>query len=106
MSADPEDRAEDRQADRRALEATLRHAQAYLAELGARPVGATADLETLRGRLGKPLSEHGVAADEVIDELARDASAGLLGSASGRFFGWVIGGSLPAAIGADWLTTI
>jgi glutamate/tyrosine decarboxylase-like PLP-dependent enzyme len=84
----------------------MRHAQAYLAELGATPVGATVDLETLRGRLGKPLAEHGVAADAVIDELARDASAGLLGSAGGRFFGWVIGGSLPAAIGADWLATI
>ena len=84
----------------------MRHAQAYLAELGATPVGATADLATLRGRLGKPLAEHGVAADAVIDELARDASPGLLGSAGGRFFGWVIGGSLPAAIGADWLATI
>src|SRR6185295_10688147 len=28
-----------------------------------------------------------------------------LGSAGGRFFGWVIGGALPAALGADWLTT-
>jgi len=92
--------------DRRTLEVTLRHAQAYLAELGASPVGATADLATLRRRLGKPLAEHGVAPDAVIDELVADAGAGLLGSAGGRFFGWVLGGSLPAAIGADWLATI
>jgi hypothetical protein len=70
--------------DRRTLEVTLRHAQAYLAELGASPVGATADLETLRRRLGKPLAEHGVAPDAVIDELVADAAAGLLGSAGGR----------------------
>jgi glutamate/tyrosine decarboxylase-like PLP-dependent enzyme len=92
--------------DVRALDAAMRHARAYLAELGATPVGATVELETLRGRLGKPLAEEGVAPDLVIDELARDASAGLVGSAGGRFFGWVIGGSLPAAIGADWLATI
>jgi glutamate/tyrosine decarboxylase-like PLP-dependent enzyme len=92
--------------DHHVLEVALRHAQAYLAELGARPAGATADLETLRRLLGKPLTERGVAPDAVIDELVRDVSAGLLGSAGGRFFGWVIGGSLPAAVAADWLTTI
>jgi glutamate/tyrosine decarboxylase-like PLP-dependent enzyme len=84
----------------------MRHAQVYLAGLGAAPVAAPVDLETLRGRLGKPLAEHGMAPDAVIDELVRDASAGLLGSAGGRFFGWVIGGALPAAVGADLLATI
>lgn len=29
-----------------------------------------------------------------------------MGSQSGRFFGWVIGGGLPAAIAADWLTSV
>jgi hypothetical protein len=53
--------------DVRALEAAMRHARAYLAELGSTPVGATVDLETLRGRLGKPLAEEGVAPELVID---------------------------------------
>ncbi len=83
----------------------MRQARTYLAALGATPVAATVDLETLRRRLDRPFIEHGVAPDVVIDELARDAAAGLLGSAGGRFFGWVIGGSLPAAVGADWLAT-
>lgn len=34
----------------------------------------------------------------------RDVDGGILGSAGGRFFGWVIGGGVPAAVAADWLT--
>jgi glutamate/tyrosine decarboxylase-like PLP-dependent enzyme len=41
----------------------------------------------------------------VIDELAAFAEPGLMAMPSGRFFGWVIGGTLPAALAADWLVT-
>ena len=44
-------------------------------------------------------------AETVIDELVRDAEGGLMGSGNGRFFGWVIGGTLPVALAADWLTS-
>lgn len=44
-------------------------------------------------------------AAQVIDELAADTAGGIHGSAGGRFFGWVIGGALPAALAADWLTS-
>ncbi len=44
-------------------------------------------------------------AAQVVDELVADAAAGVMGSQSGRFFSWVIGGSLPSAMAADWLTT-
>lgn len=41
----------------------------------------------------------------VIRELLESASPGVLGSASGRSFAWVIGGTLPSALAADWLTS-
>ncbi|MEJ7807519.1 MAG: pyridoxal-dependent decarboxylase [Telluria sp.] len=58
----------------------------------------------MRARLAKPLNAQPMAADAVIDELVRDSAGGITGNAGGRFFGWVIGGALPAALAADWLT--
>lgn len=86
------------------LEAALHHSLSFLEELGERPVGATADVGALREQLAKPLSREGLAPEQVISELVRDVEGGILGSPGGRFFGWVIGGSLPAALAADWLT--
>jgi len=87
------------------LQAALDHATEYLEALKNSPVGARVDAETLRQRLGKPLVNGGVAPEQVVSELAIDVAGGLHGTASGRFFAWVIGGSLPAALGADWLTS-
>ena len=87
------------------LDRAVRHAQAFLDSLDERPVAVTATLEQLRTALDKELTETGLAAEQVIDELARDADAGLLGSTTGRFFGWVIGGTLPAALATDWLAS-
>jgi len=92
-------------ADDAALEIALRYAQSYIDGLGERRIAPSVDLIQLRERIGRPLPEHGMAADQVVDELARDAAPGLVGSASGRFFAWVIGGTLPSALAADWLTT-
>jgi glutamate/tyrosine decarboxylase-like PLP-dependent enzyme len=80
-------------------------AASYLAKLDQGPVGATADAALLRARIAKPLPRHGLPAQQVVGELAADVHGGLHGVASGRFFAWVIGGSLPAALAADWLTS-
>lgn len=90
---------------RAALEQALSHSLAHLDALDESPVAASATLASLRARLSKPLHRGGMAADAVIDELVRDAAGGITGNAGGRFFGWVIGGSLPAALAADWLTS-
>ena len=43
--------------------------------------------------------------EDVVDLLATLADPGLMAMPSGRFFGWVIGGTLPAALAADWLVS-
>jgi glutamate/tyrosine decarboxylase-like PLP-dependent enzyme len=86
------------------LSLAQQHAFSFLNNLDHAPVGATADVETLRQQLNKPLADAGLPPEEVITDLVRDVAGGLLGSTSGRFYGWVIGGCLPAALAADWLT--
>jgi glutamate/tyrosine decarboxylase-like PLP-dependent enzyme len=90
---------------RSALETAAGHALTHIESLADAPVAATVDPSTLRRRLGKPLEDAGVPATRVIDELVADTQGGITGSAGGRFFGWVMGGALPSAVAADWLTT-
>jgi glutamate/tyrosine decarboxylase-like PLP-dependent enzyme len=90
---------------REPLEAAARLALSYLDQLDRLPVAPTASPDELRSRLAKPLNEHGTPATQVITELAADVEGGVMASAGGRFFGWVIGGALPAALAADWLTS-
>lgn len=87
------------------LAAAFQYAIDRLSPASDIPVAATVDLDTLRARLALPLGEAGMDATAVIDDLVRGVEGGLIDSAGPRFFGWVIGGSLPAALAADWLTS-
>lgn len=87
------------------LEKTLEHALRFLESLDTRPVAATATRNELLKRLGKPLADEGIAPDKVLDQLVANADAGLNASTGGRFYAWVIGGNLPAALAADWLNS-
>jgi len=87
------------------LGSTLTHALNYIESLDKMPVSATASLSDLRKRLNRPLTDKGIDATRVIDELVDDVKGGLLGTTGGRFFGWVVGGSVPASLAADWLTS-
>ncbi len=91
--------------DTSVLRTTAERAIALYEGLEHAHVAATASHEELWSRLAGPLPEHGVDADDVIDRLLRGAEGGLVGAGGPRFFGWVIGGSLPSAIAADWIVS-
>ena len=88
---------------RSVLESALTHSLDHLDSLDKTSVAATASLEELRRRLSRPLTDEGMPPTQVIDDLVSDVQGGLIGSAGGRFFGWVMGGAVPAALAADWL---
>jgi len=90
---------------RACLEAAFRQSIDHLENLDSRPVAATVSLDTLRQRLEKPFVDDGITPDQVVKELVADVAGGIVGSASGRYFAGVIGGTLPAALAADWLAS-
>jgi glutamate/tyrosine decarboxylase-like PLP-dependent enzyme len=77
----------------------------YLDGLDQRPVGRPVEAAALVERLSGPLPEQGENPVHVIECLSKAVDAGLVASAGPRYFGFVTGGSLPAAVAADWLTS-
>ena len=92
-------------ADPALLRRTTELALDFLESLDERPVRATATRDDLLATLGGPLPRAGEPATDVIEHLARAADPGLIAIPGPRYFGFVIGGSLPAALAADWLTS-
>jgi glutamate/tyrosine decarboxylase-like PLP-dependent enzyme len=91
---------------RELLEHTAAIAADYLESLDDRPVFPLATNEELRSALGGPLPHEPQSATDVVSELAKAAEPGVVAMGSGRYFGFVIGGGLPAALAADWLTSV
>jgi glutamate/tyrosine decarboxylase-like PLP-dependent enzyme len=87
------------------LDTAMTHTLRWLESLPARRVPATGTADDAVARLDPRLPVHGQPATEVVDRLAAAVEPGLMANASGRFFGWVMGSSLPAALAADWLVS-
>src|SRR6478672_9979248 len=91
---------------REPLTEALGSALRYLDTLDRAPVDATVTRDQLIARLGRPLADSGLDATQVIRDLVHDVEGGIVGTAGPRFFGWVIGGAVPASLAADWLTSV
>ncbi len=87
------------------LRRTADHAADFLETLDARRVYPEVRVEELRDALGGPLPEAPRDPASVVDELVAGAEPGVVAIPSGRYFGFVIGGAVPAALAADWLTS-
>jgi glutamate/tyrosine decarboxylase-like PLP-dependent enzyme len=88
-----------------ALVRAAERARAWLESLADRDIPPSATAEEVAAVLGGPLPDGPTAPAEVVDLLARGVEPGLMAMGSGRFYGWVIGGTLPAALAADWLVS-
>jgi len=88
-----------------ALDRAHQLATDWLASLGDRPVPPQAGIDDVVAALGPDLPEDPTDAAEVVQLLADACEPGLTAMPSGRFFGFVIGGTHPAALAADWLTS-
>jgi glutamate/tyrosine decarboxylase-like PLP-dependent enzyme len=91
--------------ERALLRRTADIAADFIETLDDRPIRPEASVDELRASLGGPLSDSPSDPNDVIESLAAAAEPGVVGIPSGRYFGFVIGGSLPAALAADWLTS-
>ncbi|MFD5877762.1 pyridoxal phosphate-dependent decarboxylase family protein [Streptomyces yangpuensis] len=92
-----------------AREAALRrahdHAVRWLASLSERRVPARASVEEIVRALGTELPDAPKCPADVVDLLATACEPGLTAFPSGRFYGFVVGGTEPAALAADWLVS-
>src|SRR3954447_26822473 len=86
------------------LELAARLGDEHVASVDERHVGWRAGADELRAAFGRELSLDGEDGEQVLRELAADAEPGLVASQSPRYFGFVIGGVLPIARAADWMT--
>ncbi|KPF74415.1 pyridoxal-dependent decarboxylase [alpha proteobacterium AAP81b] len=83
------------------LDIAFAEARRYLASLDHRPVKSRGSADDMRRPLPVRLPDQGMAAADVVRAIAAAAEPGLTGSAGGRFFAWVKGGALPAALATD-----
>ena len=85
------------------LQATATRAARYLDGLKDRAVAPGPDALARLERVDQPLPEQPSDPEGVIALLDDVGSPATMASAGGRFFGFVVGATLPAALAANWL---
>jgi glutamate/tyrosine decarboxylase-like PLP-dependent enzyme len=87
------------------LDDAARRAARYLASLPTRPVAPTDDAVAALAGFDMPLPAGPQSAEHTLELLDTLGSPATMASASGRFFGFVIGGALPVTVASNWLAT-
>jgi glutamate/tyrosine decarboxylase-like PLP-dependent enzyme len=85
------------------LETTAARAARYLDSLASRPVAPSEEAIGRLDRFEEPLPERPSDPEDVLALLDDVGSPATMGMAGPRFFGFVIGGVLPASLAASWL---
>jgi glutamate/tyrosine decarboxylase-like PLP-dependent enzyme len=106
-TADPQLKSPLREAyeDSRFLLDVAERATRYLTRIDERRVWPSRNELAALSAFDVPLQEDPISAHEVVDELDRLASPATMAIAGPRFFGFVNGSGLPAAVAANWLST-
>ena len=78
----------------------------YFESLQDIPIGVTSSIEVLKSSADADLPEHGEDPEIALNKLISCVKKGLIHSQNPRYFGFVIGGSTPTSIAADWLTSV
>ncbi|MEP6795445.1 MAG: pyridoxal-dependent decarboxylase [Saprospiraceae bacterium] len=87
------------------LHKALQLSEDFFDTLDSTPVGSMKSHEELLSLWDQKLPETGMDPEQILIDMDKAARPGLHLSQSGRFFSWVIGGSYPTGVAADWLTS-
>src|SRR5262245_66468064 len=87
------------------LEDAARRAMSYLASLDRRPVRPDPDAVARLDQLYSAAPAQGMPPEQVLARLDEYVTPATMAMAGPRFFGFVIGGSLPVTVAANWMAT-
>ena len=87
------------------LEVAAKYAQSWLNNIPNRGINPMKTIDEMLEIFGGGLPKGSTNPADVVERMARLGEPGLMNIGSGRFFGWVMGGTLPAALGADWMVS-
>lgn len=85
------------------LVGVARHIAAYRTAAEQAPVFPDVDLRAIRDAIGGPLRPFPEEAEKVVDELIAGLEPAMVATTGPRYFGFVVGGALPAPTAADLL---
>lgn len=88
-----------------ALAMAAERATAYATAIGERRVSPSAEAVAKLQSLREPMPRGPIDACEVVKLLDEIGSPATVATTGGRYFGFVIGGALPAVTGASWLAS-